>query len=94
MALQFDLYLGDWPARYGGVRKVIKGAIPRVLTVAPSGSFKAIAKNKLYLVIKESPKRYVGYIKNLANPGNEYIKAFTFETAAEAEKMIKNIVKK
>ena len=25
MALKFDLYLGDWPTRYGGVRKVVKG---------------------------------------------------------------------
>jgi hypothetical protein len=94
MALKFDLYLGDWPARYGGVRKVIKGAIPRVLNVAPDGSFKATAKNKVYIVIKESPRKYVGYIKNLANPANEYIKAFTFDTEAEAKKMIKIIVKK
>lgn len=94
MALTFDMYLGDWPARYGGVRRVIKGAIPRVIYQAPEGSFKATAKNKLYLVIKESPTKYVGYIKNLSNPSNSYQKAFTFTTAAEAKKLINIIVKK
>ena len=65
MALKFDNYTG--PFRYG-LKEYDK---------APKGSFKCTANGKVFLVIKESSDEYVGYIKNLANVGNKYIKAFT-----------------
>ena len=82
MALKFDNYTG--PFRYG-LKEYDK---------APKGSFKCTANGKVFLVIKESSDEYVGYIKNLANVGTKYIKAFTFKTAAEAKKLINIIVKK
>jgi hypothetical protein len=78
MALKFDNYT----SAFGAYEK------------APKGSFKSTANNKAFVVIKESSNEYVGYIKNLANSGNKFQKAFTFKTAAEAKKLINIIAKK
>ena len=91
MALKFDAYFGDWPARYGGVRKVVKGVIPRILTVAPSGSFKATAKNKLYLVIHT--RGYDLYVKNLKKVSNEYVSIGKFTSEAKAKEAIELLAK-
>jgi hypothetical protein len=93
MALKFDLYLGDWPARYGGVRKVIKGAIPRVLNAAPDGSFKATAKNKVYIVIKRDTFKYDLYVKDLKKVGNEYVSIGDFRTEKKAKEAIELLAK-
>ena len=94
MALKFDNFVGEWPKKYGGVIKMGKGVTPSSLTFAPKGSFKATANNKVFVVIKESASEYVGYIKNLSNVNNQFLRAFTFSTPAEAKKLINIIVKK
>ena len=93
MALKFDLYLGDWPTRYGGVRKVVKGAIPRILNVAPEGSFKATAKNKVYIVIKRDVFKYDLYVKDIRKVSNEYVSIGDFRTEKKVKEAIELLAK-